>query len=209
MQQVALEAVDFGLVGYPKTSGSKGIHIYVRIEPRYSFLEVRKAALALGREIERRRPDLVTTQWWKEDRHGVFVDYNQNSRDRTVSSAYSVRPTGWVSAPLTWNEVPVVELADFPKVGFADRYERVGDLMEPIDDEFFPLEALLDHADRDVAGDLSGEPWPENFGKPRAGAGGPKVQLSDRLHRTGLDDPGALRRRWRRPGSRIRAGPSR
>ena len=98
MQQVALtvHAVldEFAMTGYPKTSGSKGIHVYVRIEPRYSFLEVRTAALAFGREVERRRPDIVTTQWWKQDRHGVFIDYNQNSRDRTIASAYSVRPTG-------------------------------------------------------------------------------------------------------------------
>lgn len=158
---------DFGMIGFPKTSGSKGIHIYVRIEPRYTFLEVRKTALAFGREVERRRPELVTTQWWKVDRHGVFIDYNQNSRDRTIASAYSVRPTGWVSAPLTWEEVPVAELADFPMVGFAERYARVGDLMEPIDDEFFTLDALLEHAARDEAGDLSGTPWPANFGKPR------------------------------------------
>ena len=98
VQQVALtvHAVldEFAMTGYPKTSGSKGIHVYVRIEPRYSFLEVRTAALAFGREVERRRPDIVTTQWWKQDRHGVFIDYNQNSRDRTIASAYSVRPTG-------------------------------------------------------------------------------------------------------------------
>ncbi len=158
---------DFGLNGYPKTSGSKGIHIYVRIEPVYSFLEVRKAALAFGREVERRRPDIVTTQWRKEDRHGVFIDYNQNSRDRTIASAYSVRPTGWVSTPLTWAEVPVVELADFPMVGFAARYERLGDVMAGIDDEAFSLGSLLDHAARDMAGDLPGEPWPESFGRPR------------------------------------------
>jgi DNA ligase D-like protein (predicted polymerase) len=171
VQAVALtvkEALDdLGLVGYPKTSGSKGIHVYVRIESRYSFLEVRRAALAFGREIERRRPDIVTTQWWKEDRHGVFIDYNQNIRDRTIASAYSLRPTGWVSAPLTWDEVPDAELADFPMDTFADRYRAVGDVMEPIDDTAFTLEALLDLAARDEAGDFGGEPWPEHFGKRR------------------------------------------
>jgi DNA ligase D-like protein (predicted polymerase) len=171
VQAVALTVnetlTDFGMVGYPKTSGSKGIHVYVRIEPRYPFLEVRRAALAFGREVERRRPDIVTTQWWKENRHGVFVDYNQNSRDRTIASAYSVRPTGWVSAPLTWDEVPDAELADFPMNTFADRYRTVGDVMEPIDDAAFALEALLDLAARDEAGDFGGEPWPEHFGKPR------------------------------------------
>jgi DNA ligase D-like protein (predicted polymerase) len=171
VQQVALAVretlAEFGLIGFPKTSGSKGMHIYVRIEPRYSFLEVRKAALAFGREVERRRPDIVTTQWWKEDRHGIFIDYNQNSRDRTIASAYSVRPTGWVSAPLTWAEVPDAELSDFPMVGFAARYKAVGDAMEAIDSKAFRLESLLEHADRDRAGDLTGEPWPKSFGKPR------------------------------------------
>ena len=171
VQQVALEVnatlAEFGLGGFPKTSGSKGIHIYVRIEPRYEFLEIRKAALALGREVERRRPDIVTTKWWKEDRHGVFIDYNQNSRDRTIASAYSVRPTGWVSAPLAWDEVPDAELADFPMDTYAARYRRRGDLMEPIDDVHYSLDALIEHAERDIAGDLSGEKWPNSFGKPR------------------------------------------
>jgi DNA ligase D-like protein (predicted polymerase) len=171
VREVALEVretlADFDLVGFPKTSGSKGIHIYVRISPEYSFLELRKAALAFGREVERRRPELVTTQWWKEDRHGVFIDYNQNSRDRTIASAYSVRPTGWVSAPLTWDEVPAAELADFPMVGFACRYEAVGDVMAGIDYKAFSLHALLEHAARDESGDLSGEAWPQSFGKPR------------------------------------------
>jgi DNA ligase D-like protein (predicted polymerase) len=171
VQQVALEVNstlhDVGLVGYPKTSGSKGIHIYVRIEARYSFLEVRKAALAFARQVERRRPDIVTSKWWKEDRHGVFIDYNQNSRDRTIASAYSVRPTGWVSAPLAWDEVPEAELADFPMIGFAERYARLGDLMEPIDDVHFSIDSLLELADRDIAGDFPGDPWPHSFGKPR------------------------------------------
>ena len=171
VQQVALEVNstlhDLGLVGYPKTSGSKGIHIYVRIEAHYSFLEVRKAALAFARQVERRRPDIVTSKWWKEDRHGVFIDYNQNSRDRTIASAYSVRPTGWVSAPLAWDEVPEAELADFPMIGFAERYARLGDLMEPIDDIHFSLDSLLELADRDIAGDFRGDPWPHSFGKPR------------------------------------------
>ncbi len=171
IQQVALEVDEtmraFDLVGFPKTSGSKGIHVYVRIEPRYSFLEVRKAALALGREVERRRPEIVTSKWWKFERHGVFIDYNQNSRDRTLASAYSVRPTGWVSAPLTWDEVPDAELADFPMDTFAARYRKRGDIMEAIDDIHYSLDPLLEHADRDIAGDLSGDAWPESFGKRR------------------------------------------
>ncbi len=171
VQQTALIVrevlADHGLVGYPKTSGSKGIHIYIRIDPHWPFLEVRRAALALGREVARRRPELATTEWWKENRHGVFIDYNQNSRDRTVAGAYSVRPTGWVSAPLTWDEVPDAELADFPMDTFAERYRRVGDLMQPIDDVAFALDALLELARRDQAGELGDDPWPENFGKPR------------------------------------------
>lgn len=158
---------DFDLTGYPKTSGSKGMHVFVRIEARYEFLEVRRAALALGREVERRRPDIVTTQWWKEDRHGVFVDYNQNSRDHTLASAYSVRPTGWVSAPLLWEEVPEAELSDFPMDRFAVRYEKLGDVMAAIDDTAFSLDGLLEHSFRDEAGDLGGDAWPPNFGKPR------------------------------------------
>lgn len=171
VRQVALTVrevlASFALVGFPKTSGSKGMHIYVRIEPTNTFLEVRKAALALGREVERRRPDIVTTQWWKKNRHGVFIDYNQNSRDRTIASAYSVRPTGWVSAPLTWEEVPDVELADFPMVGFASRYAARGDVMEAIDEHSYGLATLLEHAQRDAAGEFGGEPWPESFGRPR------------------------------------------
>lgn len=171
VQQVALlvrEVLDdVGMVGYPKTSGSKGIHIYVRTEPVHSFLEMRRAALALGREVERRRPELVTTQWWKQDRHGVFIDYNQNSRDRTIASAYSVRPTGWVSAPLRWDEVPDAELPDFALDLFAARYAALGDVMEGIDEVTYPLEPLLELAHRDEAGDFGGEPWPENFGRPR------------------------------------------
>lgn len=150
MRRVALavrEVLDeHGLGGFPKTSGSKGLHIYIRIQPCWSFTEVRRAALAIGREVEARIPDLATTAWWKEDRHGVFVDFNQNARDHTIASAYSVRPTGWVSAPLSWDEVPDVEMEDFPMDGFADRYERRGDLMERIDDVAHDLGSLLELA---------------------------------------------------------------
>jgi len=138
---------EHGLEGFPKTSGSKGLHIYIRIQPRWSFTEVRTAALAIARAVEDRIPDLATTAWWKEDRHGVFIDYNQNARDHTIASAYSVRPTGWVSAPLSWDEVPDVEMEDFPMAGFADRYERLGDLMEGIDDFAYDIGSLLDLAD--------------------------------------------------------------
>ena len=138
---------DHGLRGFPKTSGSKGMHIYVRIQQRWTFPEVRTAALAIGREVESAIPQMATTAWWKEERHGVFIDYNQNARDHTIASAYSVRPTGWVSAPLTWEEVPEAALEDFPMAGFADRYRRIGDLMEDIDEVAHDITSLLELAD--------------------------------------------------------------
>ncbi len=138
---------DHGLRGFPKTSGSKGMHIYIRIEPRWTFPEVRAAALAIAREVESAVPHLATTAWWKEERHGVFIDYNQNARDHTIAGAYSVRPTGWVSAPLRWDEVPGAELEDFPMAGFADRYGRLGDLMEEIDDAAHDITSLLELAE--------------------------------------------------------------
>src|ERR671921_131141 len=124
----SLEAV--GLVGWPKTSGSRGIHVNVRIEPRWTFPEVRRAALAIARDVERRVPHAATSKWWKEERHGVFLDYNQNAKDRTVASVFSVRPTkdASVSAPLTWDEVPDAELEDFTLRTVPDRYVRVGDV---------------------------------------------------------------------------------
>src|SRR6186997_1987900 len=129
----ALEAV--GLVGWPKTSGSRGIHINIRIEPRWTFPEVRRAALALARDVERRAPDLATSKWWKEERHGVFLDYNQNAKDRTVASAYSVRPLpdARVSTPLTWDEVPTVEASDFTLATVPGLYGARGDRHAGID----------------------------------------------------------------------------
>src|SRR4051794_35841538 len=135
---------DHGLRGYPKTSGSKGIHVNVRIEPRWDFLEVRRAALALAREVER-RSDLATSKWWKEERHGVFVDYNQNARDRTVASCYSVRPTpdARVSCALTWAEVPDIEPGDLRLDTVPDRIASVGDPAADIDEHPGSLEQLL------------------------------------------------------------------
>jgi bifunctional non-homologous end joining protein LigD len=156
---------EHALTGWPKTSGSRGIHVYARIQPAWSFTEVRRAALALSREVERRLPDLATTAWWKEERHGVFLDYNQNARDRTVASAYSVRQTGLVSAPLTWAEVPDVEPSAFPMVGFADRYRAAGDLTDGIDGAVGRLDGLLDLARRDAEGGLGDAPWPPHFPK--------------------------------------------
>lgn len=167
--RVALEVDDVlrahGLVGWPKTSGNRGMHVYVRIEPAWSFTEVRRAALALGREVERRLPELATTAWWKEERRGVFLDYNQNARDRTVASAYSVRQTGLVSAPLTWDEVPDADPRDFPMVGFTERYERLGDLAAGIDQAAGRLDGLLELARQDEEGGLGDAPWPPHFPK--------------------------------------------
>src|SRR6202142_725867 len=121
--------VDVGLVGWPKTSGSRGIHVNVRIETRWTFDQVRRAALALAREVETRAPQIATSKWWKEERHGVFIDYNQNAKDRTVASAYSVRPVpdARVSAPLTWDELPECELGDFTLATVPARFRAIGD----------------------------------------------------------------------------------
>ena len=136
---------ELGYRSFPKTSGSRGIHIYARIEPRWEFTDVRAAALALGREVERRAPELVTTAWWKEQRHGVFVDYNQNARDRTMASAYSIRslPDARVSTPLTWDEVPGVDPAAFTIATVPARLAERGDPAATIDDQAFSLEPLL------------------------------------------------------------------
>jgi len=137
--------IDFGLVGWPKTSGSRGIHVYVRIAQRWTFDEVRRAALALAREVERRAPGIATSKWWKEERHGVFIDYNQNAKDRTVAAAYSVRPTAEarVSAPLTWDEVDTCDPADFTLATMPARFARLGDLHQQIAYEPGSLEKVL------------------------------------------------------------------
>ncbi len=161
---------EHGMVGYPKTSGSRGIHINVRITPSWGFQEVRRAALALAREVERRSGDLATSKWWKEERgQRVFLDYNQNARDRTVASAYSVRsnPEARVSCPFRWDELDDVELADFTIATVPDRYREVGDLEATIDDEAYSLEGLLELSERDEAQGLGDAPWPPNFPKAK------------------------------------------
>jgi len=182
VRRVALACRDVlsehGLVGWPKTSGSRGMHVYVRIVPEWTFTAVRRAALALAREVERRVPEDATSAWWKEERHGVFLDYNQNARDRTVASAYSVRPTGYVSAPLTWDEVPDVELEDFPMMGFADRYASRGDLTAGIDEAAGRLDGLLELARRDERDGIGDAPWPPHF--PKQDGEPPRVQPSRR-----------------------------
>jgi DNA ligase D len=181
---VVKEVLDeLGAVGWPKTSGSKGIHVYVRIEPRFGFREVRRAALAFAREVERRIPDLVTTAWWKEQRgRHVFLDYNQNARDRTIAAAYSVRgkPWGPVSAPVTWDELPDVETEDFTIATMPGRFAALGDLHAGIDDAVWSIEPLLDWAERDERerglGDM---PYPPNY--PKQEGEPPRVQPSRKV----------------------------
>ena len=191
VRRVALEVhavlSEHGLVGFPKTSGSRGFHINVRIERRWGFLEVRRAALALAREVERRMPAEATSAWWKEERgERVFIDYNQNARDRTVASVYSVRatPDARVSAPLTWDEVPDVEPEDLTMATVPGRYAALGDVGAGIDDVDHSLDPLLELARRDEAGGLGDAPWPPHF--PKQDSEPPRVQPS--RSRTGRTD---------------------
>ncbi|HEX7164508.1 MAG TPA: DNA primase small subunit domain-containing protein [Trebonia sp.] len=158
---------DFGLTGWAKTSGSRGMHIYARISPSWSFADVRRAAVAVAREIERRVPDLATSKWWKEERHGVFVDYNQNAKDRTVASAYSVRPLpdARVSTPLAWDEVPSCDPAAFTIDTVPARFAKVGDPWSGMDEAVGSLDALLEQASRDEAAGLPDAPWPPHYEK--------------------------------------------
>jgi bifunctional non-homologous end joining protein LigD len=171
VRRVALEVrallEEHGLVGFAKTSGSRGLHVNVRIEPRWSFSEVRRAALALSRAVERRLPELATSKWWKEERHGVFLDYNQNAKDRTTASAYSVRPLpdARVSAPLTWDEVPDCDPADFTVKTMPQRFQSIGDPHARIDEIAGSLEPLLELAARDEASGLGDAPWPPHYRK--------------------------------------------
>jgi bifunctional non-homologous end joining protein LigD len=180
---------DFGLVGWPKTSGSRGIHIYSRIEPRWTFPELRRAVVALAREIERRAPEAATSKWWKEERHGVFVDYNQNAKDRTVASAYSARPTpdARVSAPLGWDEVPDCRPEEFTIDTMPARFEALGDPWQGIDEASGSLDRLLDLAARDEAAGLPDAPWPPHFSK-QAGEP-PRVQPSKRRAAPAVPSP--------------------
>ena len=184
IRQVAVVAkdvlADFGLAGWPKTSGSRGFHIYARIEPRWTFTQVRRAAVALAREIERRAPDLATAKWWKEERHGVFVDYNQNAKDRTVASAYSIRPTrdARVSTPLAWSEVPDCDPEAFTIGTVPERFARLGDPWQDMDDAAGSLDALLALADEHEAAGLGDAPWPPHYDKQADEP--PRVQPSKR-----------------------------
>jgi bifunctional non-homologous end joining protein LigD len=164
---------DFGLTGWPKTSGSRGIHVVVRIERRWSFDQMRRAALALAREVEQRAPKLATSKWWKEERHGVFVDYNQNAKDRTVASAYSVRPRpdARVSAPVSWRELESCDPADFTLRTMPARFARIGDPHEGIDEAVCSLDSLLELSARHERDGVGDAPWPPHYrkqaGEPR------------------------------------------
>ena len=171
---------DFGLVGWPKTSGSRGMHIYVRIERKWTFPEVRRAALAFAREVERRAPDLATSKWWKEERHGVFLDYNQNAKDRTIAAAYSVRPKpdARVSAPLSWDEIGACEPGDFTLATMPDRFKRVRDPHATMDQQACSIEGLLELSRRHAKEGLGDAPWPPHYVKQAEEP--PRVQPSRR-----------------------------
>ncbi|HUC99567.1 MAG TPA: non-homologous end-joining DNA ligase [Candidatus Polarisedimenticolaceae bacterium] len=182
VRRVALEVKSFlegmGLRGWPKTSGSRGMHVNVRIEPRWTFFEVRRAALALSRAVERRLPSLASSKWWKEERHGVFLDYNQNAKDRTTCSAYSVRPLpdARVSTPLHWHEVADCDPADFTVLTVPKRFAELGDPHADMDKSAGSLEKLLELAAQDEAAGLGDAPWPPHFRKMEGEA--PRVQPS-------------------------------
>ncbi len=196
VRKVALEVQalldEMGLRGWPKTSGSRGMHVNVRIEPRWTFTEVRRAAIALSRAVERRAPAIASSKWWKEERHGVFLDYNQNAKDRTTCSAYSVRPTpdARVSAPLHWHEVPDCEPADFTVLTMPKRFAQIGDPHAGMDATPGSLDKLLDLAAQDEAAGLGDAPWPPHFRKMEGEA--PRVAPSrarSAAKRTGTKPP--------------------
>jgi len=184
VQQVARvvnETLDeLGMTGWPKTSGKRGLHVNVRIKPKWTFDEVRRAALALAREVERRAPKLATSAWWKEERHGVFIDYNQNAKDRTVAGAYSVRPTpnAQVSAPLAWEEVDACEPADFTLETMVKRYGKLGDVHAAIDRKACALTKLLELSAKQEKEGLGDAPWPPQYKKGKDEP--PRVQPSRR-----------------------------
>ena len=180
---------DFGLVGWPKTSGSRGIHVYARIHRQWSFTEMRRAALAVAREVERRVPTLATSKWWKEERHGVFLDYNQNAKDRTVAGAYSVRPTpdARVSAPVTWDELFACAPEDFTLRTMPERFATIGDRHAAIDASPCSLEPLLELSAKQEAAGLGDAPWPPHYAKQADEP--PRVQPSRRKAPTGRRTP--------------------
>lgn len=188
-KEVRSTLATFGLDGWPKTSGSRGLHVYVRIEPRWTFTEVRRAALALARDVERRVPGLATSKWWKEERHGVFLDYNQNAKDRTIAAAYSVRPTpdARVSAPLTWDEVAICDPRDFTLGTMPARFATLADVHAPMEARAYSLEGLLELSARHERDGLGDAPWPPHYRKQ---AGEPaRVQPSRRRSASAASTP--------------------
>ena len=181
---------ELGLAGYAKTSGKRGLHVYVRLEPRWTYEQVRRCALALAREVERRAPRLATTRWGKAERPGVFIDYNQNARDRTIAGAYSVRPTpeATVSAPIEWSELPDCDPRDFTLANMAERFRTKGDVHRDIDRRAHSLEPLLGWVARDEGRGEGDAPWPPHYRK-QAGEP-PRVQPSKRRS---LSPPGGAR----------------
>src|SRR5262249_20396217 len=171
---------DFGLAGWPKTSRSRGMHVYVRIEQRWTFDQVRRQALAFAREVERRAPRLATSKWWKEERHGVFLDYNQNAKDRTIAGAYSVRPTtdARVSAPLAWDEIDACDPGDFTLRTMPERFAELGDRHARMDEHPCSLDALLELSARQEREGLGDAPWPPHYRKQPGEA--PRVAPSRR-----------------------------
>jgi len=169
---------EFGLTGWPKTSGSRGVHVSVRIWQKWTFDQVRRAALALAREVERRAPALATSKWWKEERHGVFIDYNQNAKDRTVASAYSVRPVpdARVSAPVSWEELETCDPADFTLRTMPARFKAIGDRHNGIDSSVGSLDGLFELAERHAREGLGDAPWPPHYRKQKDEP--PRVQPS-------------------------------
>jgi len=166
---------EFDLVSWPKTSGNRGIHVYGRLVPEWDFFVVRRAGLALAREVERRH-ELATTAWWKEEREGVFLDFNQNARDKSVASAYSIRHTGWVSTPFAWDELATIRPADYTLGNFAERWATVGDLTEGIDETAGRLDGLIEMIASDEGRGLGDAPWPPHY--PKMPGEPPRVQPS-------------------------------
>jgi bifunctional non-homologous end joining protein LigD len=217
VRQVAMEVKalleEVGLRGWPKTSGSRGMHVNVRIHRRWTFTDVRRAALAISREIERRAPKLATSKWWKEERRGVFLDYNQNAKDRTTCSAYSVRPMpdARVSAPLAWDEVPICEPADFTVMTIPKRFAQLGDPHAKMDGAPGSLDGLLELAARDQASGLGDAPWPPHFRKmegeaPRVApsrARGGATKTTDKVPGPGEQAPSDRVTRKRAPRTRM------
>jgi bifunctional non-homologous end joining protein LigD len=188
---------EMGLRGWPKTSGSRGMHVNVRIQPRWTFSEVRRAAVALSRAVERRMPKLASSKWWKEERHGVFLDYNQNAKDRTTCSAYSVRPLpdARVSTPLNWDEVPDCDPADFTVLTVPKRFAEIGDPHAEMDAAAGSLEKLLELADQDEAAGLGDAPWPPHFQKME----GEGTRVAPSRAKSTAKKPAAKKKRIRMP----------